>query len=804
MRDQEFTSATGGGPAGPADAGERNLAPATVSPHAPASGAPAVGASRPHESARAQVAGAATYVDDIPEIKGTLHAAPILSTVAHGRLLGIDATAALALPGVRHVVLTRDIPGDPVLATFVHDEPIFARDKVEHIGQVIGLVVADTVMQARRAARKVQAKIEPLPPVLSVREAHAKESYVLPPVTVRRGNAGEALARSPRRLQGQLEVGGQEHFYLEGQIAYAVPKEQNQWHIHSSTQHPGEVQHWVAHALGLENNAVTVECRRMGGGFGGKETQAGHLAVWAALAARKSGRPVKLRLDRDDDFMVTGKRHPFAYDYEVGFDDTGLVTALQLTMLANCGFSADLSGPVADRAIFHTDNAYFLSDVEIVSYRCKTNTQSHTAFRGFGGPQGVILIEAILGDIARELGMDALDVRKRNLYGVEHRNVTHYQMKVEDNILHPLIAKLEDSSGYRARRDAIRAWNAASPVIKRGIAITPVKFGISFTATFFNQAGALVHVYTDGSVQVNHGGTEMGQGLNTKIAQIVADELGVPFERVRSTAADTSKVPNASATAASAGTDLNGRAAQFAARNVRDNLAAFVSGLDACGAGAVRFAAGQVVSPRNTRSFDEVVKAAYANRIQLWSDGFYRTPKIHYDKTTLTGRPFFYFAYGAACSEVAIDTLTGESRVLKIDILHDVGTSVNPAIDIGQIEGGFVQGMGWLTTEQLVWNDKGLLATHAPSTYKIPATGDIPEHFKVELWPEANREDNVGGSKAVGEPPFMLAISVWEAIRDAVAAQQPAGQRVVMDAPATAENVLRALSSGHARQRRPS
>jgi xanthine dehydrogenase large subunit len=756
---------------------------------------PAMAAPVAHESARAHVTGTATYIDDIPEIKGTLYAAPIMSDVAHGRLRGVDASAALAMPGVRDVVLARDVPGDLLLATFAHDEPIFAAHDVNHVGQVIGLVVADTVMDARRAARKVQVDIEPLPAVLSPREAHAKQSYVVPPVTVRRGDADAALAKSPRRLKGQLDVGGQEHFYLEGQVAYAVPKEQGTWHIHSSTQHPGEVQHWVAHALGTGNNAVTVECRRMGGGFGGKETQAGHLAVWAALAARKCGRPVKMRLDRDDDFLITGKRHPFAYDWEAGFDDTGRITALKVLQLANCGFSADLSGPVADRAVFHTDNAYFLSDVEIVSCRCRTNIQSHTAFRGFGGPQGVILIEKIIGDIAHVLGMDALDVRKRNFYGVHERNVTHYRMKVEDNILEPLVADLEAHSHYRERRGRIAKWNAASPVIKRGIAITPVKFGISFTATLFNQAGALVHVYTDGTVQVNHGGTEMGQGLNTKVAQVVADELGVPLDRVRATAADTSKVPNASATAASSGTDLNGRAAQYAARNVRDNLAAFVAGLDGCGAGAVRFAGGQVISPKSARPFGEVVNAAYANRIQLWSDGFYRTPKIHYDKTTLTGRPFFYFAYGAACSEVAVDTLTGESRVLKVDILHDVGTSLNPAIDIGQIEGGFIQGVGWLTTEQLVWNDKGLLTTHAPSTYKIPVAGDVPAHFEVRLWPEANREDNVGGSKAVGEPPFMLAISVWEAIRDAVAQARGDGKPVEMDAPATAENVLRSLDA---------
>ncbi len=752
----------------------------------------AAGQSRPHESARAQVAGAATYIDDIPEVRGTLHAAPVCSRVAHGTLRGIDTTAALAMPGVRAVIDARDIPGDKTLAAFAHDEPVFATDTVQFVGQVVALVVADDVMTARRAARLVKLDIAPMDAVLSVHEAHALESYVLPPVQVKRGDAAAALQRAPHQIEGRFEVGGQEHFYLEGQIAYVMPLEQNQWWIYTSTQHPGEVQHWVGHALGVASHAVTVECRRMGGGFGGKETQAGHLAVWAAIAAHHLRCPIKLRLDRDDDFLITGKRHPFAYHYRAGFDGTGLLCGLDLEMLVNCGFSADLSGPVADRAIFHSDNAYFLEDVSIASYRCKTNTQSHTAFRGFGGPQGVIVIERILGDIARTLGLDPLDVRLRNLYGVEERNTTHYQMKIEDNILDPLITQLALTSRYRKRRAQIAAWNAKSPVIKKGIALTPVKFGISFTATLFNQAGALVHVYLDGSVQVNHGGTEMGQGLNTKVAQIVADELGVPFERVLSTAADTSKVPNASATAASAGTDLNGRAAQFAARHVRDNLAAFVAGLDGVGAGAVRFQGGQVITDKSTRTFDAVVAAAYANRIQLWSDGFYRTPKIHYDKTTLTGRPFYYFAYGAAVSEVAIDTLTGESRVLKVDILHDVGQSINPALDIGQIEGGFVQGMGWLTTEQLVWKADGTLATHAPSTYKIPATGDIPEHFRVDLWPEANREDNVHGSKAVGEPPFMLAISVYEALRDAVA--QAGGEPEAMNAPATAEEVLRAIA----------
>ncbi|MBP9736983.1 MAG: xanthine dehydrogenase molybdopterin binding subunit, partial [Rhodoferax sp.] len=648
----------------------------------------ACGSSVHHESAHAQIAGSAAYIDDLPELRGTLHGAPILSRVAHGKLKGVDASVALSLPGVRALLLASDVPADKMLAAFAGDEPVFAIDTVQHVGQVIGLIVADNLALARRAARLVVPDIEPLPAVLDVRQALAAKSYVLPPVTVRRGDVEAALHRAPNTLSGTLEVGGQEHFYLEGQVAYAVPQEQNQWLIHSSTQHPGEVQHWVAHALGLDNHAVRVECRRLGGGFGGKETQAGHLAVWAALAAAKLKRPVKLRLDRDDDFLITGKRHPFSYDYTVGFDATGRLCGLRLMMAAHCGFSADLSGPVADRAIFHADNAYFLEDVEITSYRCKLNTQSHTAFRGFGGPQGMIVTEAIMGDIARYLALDPLAVRLRNLYSNEavnntvqsgpRRNTTHYGMQVEGNILPELLSELKHSAQYSQRVEAISTWNSSHATVKRGIAITPVKFGISFTATLFNQAGALVHVYLDGSVQVNHGGIEMGQGLNTKVAQIVADELGVPLQRVLCTASDTSKIPNASATAASSGTDLNGRAAQFAAARVRENLAAFVSGLDGVGAGAVVFKGGQVVTPKASRTFDAVVQQAYANRIQLWSDGFYRTPKIHYDKTTLTGRPFYYFAFGAACTEVAIDTLTGENRVLRVDILHDVGRSINP------------------------------------------------------------------------------------------------------------------------------
>ncbi len=766
----------------------------------PASSSNVLGKPHFHESAQAQVSGSAIYIDDIPEIKGTLYAAPILSGVAHGYLKKIDASSALNLPGVKGIVLANDIEGDKYLASFAHDEPIFALDRVYHIGQVIGLIVADSVMQARRAARQVLCEIEALDPVLTIQDAIRLKNFVLPPVHVTRGDASQALKNSERTISGHLEVGGQEHFYLESQIAYAVPLEQSQWLIHSSTQHPGEVQHWIAHALNIDLNAVRVECKRMGGGFGGKETQGGHLAVWATLAASKFKCPIKMRLDRDEDFLITGKRHPFYYEYKAGFNTQGQLRGLELMLASNCGFSADLSGPVADRAVFHADNAYFLENVSITSYRCKTNTQSHTAFRGFGGPQGMIVIEHIMGEIARELELDPLEVRKINFYQPSsggERCVTHYKMTVEDNILKPLIHQLEQSSNYAQRRKEIAQWNAKNTLLKRGIALTPVKFGISFTATLFNQAGALVNVYTDASVQVNHGGTEMGQGLHTKVAQIVAGELGIELDQVRVTATDTSKIPNASATAASSGFDLNGRAAQYAARQIKNNLAAFVCGLDHCGAGAVVFENSCISTPTASRPFKEVVQLAYANRIQLWSDGFYRTPKIHYDKTTLTGRPFYYFTYGAACTEVALDTLTGESRVIAVDILQDVGRSINPAIDLGQIEGGFIQGMGWLTNEELVWNAQGALTTHAPSTYKIPTTGDTPEHFIVQLWQEPNLEDNVFASKAVGEPPFMLSISVFEALKEAVSAgledRVMPCKRIELVAPATPERVLHAL-----------
>jgi xanthine dehydrogenase large subunit len=736
----------------------------------------ATGIASAHESAVLHVTGRAPYIDDIPVPRGCLHAAPILSTHAHARLHRVDTSAALALPGVHSVVLAEHIPAENLLATPAMDEPIFAQTHLLHVGQVVGVVLADSHLQARRAAAEVRIEAEPLPAILTIAQALAAESYVLPPVFVERGSPEAAIATAPHCLQGQFHLGGQEHFYLEGQAALALPEEQGQMRVHSSTQHPGEVQHWVAHALGLQNHEVRVECRRMGGGFGGKETQAGQVAVWAAIAARHTGRPVKMRLDRDDDFLITGKRHPFFYDYRVGFDDAGRIRGLKLLIASNCGFSADLSGPVADRAIFHLDNAYFLEHLSVASYRCKTNLQSMTAFRGFGGPQGMVLIESLMGEIARYLDKDALDIRRQNFYGLSGpRAVTHYGMTIEDNVAPALVDDLAKRAQYDDRRAAIAAFNAKSGILQKGMALTPVKFGISFTATHMNQAGALVHVYTDGSVLVNHGGTEMGQGLFTKVAQVVADELGVPLEKIRVSASDTSKVPNASPTAASSGTDLNAKAAQLAARQIRERLEPLRQPED---------------------RFEDLVQRAYMARVQLWSDGFYATPKIHYDRTKLQGRPFYYFAYGAACSEVVIDTLTGELRVLRVDILHDVGQSINPAIDRGQIEGGFVQGMGWLTTEELVWDASGRLKTQAPSTYKIPAAGDLPGHFTVDFWPHPNREETVFRSKAVGEPPLMLALSVMEAIRDAIGRVRRArglSLHFCLDLPCTPERILMAL-----------
>jgi xanthine dehydrogenase large subunit len=753
------------------------------------------GQSLPHEGAPLHVSGAANYTDDIPLPDNALHVALGMSTIAHGRIKSMDLSAVAAAPGVVAIATAADVPGTNLIGPVLQDDPIFAESLVEFAGQSLFGVAATSYGAARRAAKLAKIEYEELPAILDVRSALAAKSFVVPTHILKRGEPDAAIGRARHRLTGSLELGGQEHFYLEGQVAVAVPQEDGGLLIYCSTQHPSEVQHMVAHALGKKSHEVVVQCRRMGGGFGGKESQPGQYACAAAVFAARTRRPVKLRLDRDADMIMTGKRHDFLIEYEAGFDDNGRISGVKIMLASRCGFSADLSAPVNDRAICHVDNCYFLEHVEIVSHRCKTNTVSNTAFRGFGGPQGMVAIEAAMDDIARKLGRDPLDVRRANFYGTTDRNVTPYGMTVEDNIIPRIADELEASSDYRARRKRIQEFNAASPVLRRGIALTPVKFGISFNATMYNQAGALVHIYTDGSVMVNHGGTEMGQGLYTKVAQVVASELQIDVSLVRTSSTDTSKVPNTSATAASSGADLNGKAAQAACQTLKGRLAAFAAEKFTVPVDAVRFAAGKVLAGSHVITFGDLVHEAYIARISLSSTGYYRTPKIHWDRKTLTGRPFFYFAYGAAVSEVAIDLLTGESKLLRVDILHDVGRSLNPALDIGQIEGGFVQGMGWLTSEELVWDARGQFRTHAPSTYKIPTAADWPKKFNVHLLADApNREDTIFRSKAVGEPPLMLAISVLHAIREACASSE-SGAMPALVAPATPESILRALSS---------
>jgi xanthine dehydrogenase large subunit len=755
-----------------------------------------VGQSHPHESALLHVTGSANYCDDIPELHGTLHAALGLSAKAHARILHLNLDAVRAAKGVVAVLTAKDFPGENQCGPIIKDDPILASELVEYVGQPIFAVVADTHDHARRAARLALIDYEELPAVLHPRAAHAAQSYVIPPMALQRGNAQAALDAAPLRLKGQWQVGGQEQFYLEGQIAYAMPKEAHGMHVICSTQHPSEMQHVIAHALHIPSHHVQVECRRMGGGFGGKESQSALWAGVAALCAWYLKRPVKLRADRDDDMIVTGKRHEFHYDYEIGYDQHGLILGAKVAMISRAGFSADLSGPVATRAVCHFDNAYFLSDVDIRAMCAKTHTQSNTAFRGFGGPQGAILIEYLIDDIARHLGKDPLDIRKLNFYGrneTEGRNTTHYGQQVVDNVVHELVAELENSSEYRVRREAIRAFNANSEVLKKGIALTPHKFGIAFNVTHLNQAGALVHVYLDGSVLVNHGGTEMGQGVNTKVAQVVAHELGLPLTQVRVTATDTSKVANTSATAASTGADLNGKAAQHAASQIRERLATFAAGLSGKNAADALFYEGKVEMGDWSMRFEDLIQKAYLARVQLWSDGFYATPGLHWDGKAMKGNPFQYYAYGAAVSEVIVDTLTGEWKLLRTDILYDAGKSLNPAIDIGQVEGAFIQGMGWLTTEELVWNAQGKLTTHAPSTYKIPAISDCPEHFYVRLFDNTNVADSIHRSKAVGEPPLLLAFSVFFAIRDAIASVSGYQHHPPLTAPATCESILHAI-----------
>jgi xanthine dehydrogenase large subunit len=751
----------------------------------------AVGRALPHDSAHLHVSGRAAYTDDLPEPRGLLHVALGMSSVAHASVRDIDLSSVLACDGVVATCTAADIIGENNYGSIIKDDPLFADGLVQYIGQPLFAVAATSVDAARKAARKAVVDYDELEAILDPLTAVEKKSFVLPSETLVRGDPDAALADSPHRLQRRVTLGGQDQFYLEGHIAMAIPQDDGGILIYSSTQHPDEVQSIVAHATRREAKDIVVICRRMGGAFGGKESQAALFACIAALCADKTGRPCKLRLDRDDDMIMTGKRHDFVIDYDVGFDDKGRILAVDFEFASRCGMSADLSGPVNDRAMFHCDNAYYLENVRVLSHRCKTNTVSNTAFRGFGGPQGMFAIEYVVDDIARHLGKDPLDIRRRNFYGKNERNVTHYQQVIEDNVIDELFTALLASSDYENRRAEIRDFNAGSKVLKRGIAITPVKFGISFTSTILNQAGALVHVYKDGTVQLNHGGTEMGQGLYIKVAQVVADELGIGTERIRITAADTSKVPNASATAASSGSDMNGRAAQKAAAKIRRRLTALAAHEYGVSEAEIDFRDGKAYVADRILEFQELTHLAWLNRISLSATGFYRTPKIHYDRTTFSGRPFYYYAYGAAVTEVVVDTLTGENRVLRTDILHDCGDSLNPAIDLGQVEGGYIQGVGWLTSEELWWDEKGALGTHAPSTYKIPTCSDLAPDFRVELTENlANREKTIYRSKAVGEPPLMLALSAFLAIRDAIA---EGDALPALDAPATPESILRTL-----------
>ncbi|QOI55087.1 xanthine dehydrogenase molybdopterin binding subunit [Rouxiella badensis] len=749
------------------------------------------GKSMKHESADKHVSGEAIYIDDRQEFPNQLHLAPRLSDVAHAEILRIDIEPCFAVPGVVRVLTADDVPGSLDIAPLTHGDPLMAKDRIEYFGQVILAVAATSQEAARLAAAAAIIEYRELDAVLSVKQALAEEFWVEEPHVHQRGDSAAALAKAPHRLQGELEIGGQEHFYLETQIATVMPGEDGAMLVYSSTQHPTEVQKLVASVLDLPMHKVVVDMRRMGGGFGGKETQAAGTACLAALAAHLTGRPVKMRLSRQDDMMITGKRHPFYVSYDVGYDDRGLIQGIEIKLAGNCGYSLDLSGSIIDRAMFHADNAYYLGDATITGYRCKTHIASNTAYRGFGGPQGMVAIEHIIDHIARERGRDPLAVRKLNYYGKEQRNVTHYYQKVEQNLLEEMTAELEQSADYAARREAIKAYNQRSPYLKKGLALTPVKFGISFTASFLNQAGALVLVYTDGSIQLNHGGTEMGQGLNTKVAQVVAEVFQVPLAQIQITATDTGKVPNTSPTAASSGADLNGKAAQNAAEIIKSRLVEMLKKNYQAEEADIAFSNGQVRVKEQYFTFQQVVQEAWLNQVPLSSTGFYKTPKIFYDRSKAAGHPFYYFSYGVACSEVLIDTLTGEYRLLRADILHDVGDSLNPAIDIGQVEGGFVQGMGWLTCEELVWSSKGRLETSGPASYKIPAIADVPQDLRVKLVENRkNPEDTVFHSKAVGEPPFMLGISVWCAIKDAIASVADYRLLPELDAPATPERVL--------------
>jgi len=763
-----------------------------------------------HESAHLHVTGEAIYTDDIPELRGTLYAALVKSPVAHGELIGegIDRAALLAEHGVVAVFTARDIPGENNCGPIVHDDPFLADGKVEFLGQAVAVVVAREMIYAREAAARAKVAVRELPAILTIEEAMAQQSFVMASKGISRGDAPAAIASAAHRLQGQTHCGQQEQFYLEGHITYAVPREDGQLTLYVSTQHPDGNQREAAAALNLTTKDVEVICRRMGGGFGGKEGNASIFSQSAALAAYKLQKPVKLRVNRDDDMMITGKRHDFRIDYDVGFDDNGRILGLDVVLYSRCGYSTDYSGPVNDRALLHIDNCYHIPHLRAMGHRCKTHMQSATAFRGFGGPQGMFGVETVIEQIANTLGKDPLDVRRANLYrdpaisGDPSTMVTQYGQRIEDWIGDKVLDQLEVESAYRARRESVNAFNANHRHRKRGLAMVPLKFGISFTATMLNQGGALISIYMDGSVSVNHGGTEMGQGLNTKMAQVAADGLGISVSSVRVTATDTQKVPNASATAASSGADINGAAINNACDQMRARLAPVAARLLGCDASEVRFHshAAHAGSAHGAPSvpWEKVAKQAWLDRVGLSVTGFYMTPEIKYDFQTLQGQAFYYFCYGAAVTEVEIDTRTGEWWLKAVDIVHDVGRSINPAVDKGQIEGAYVQGMGWLTMEECIWDKKGKLLTHGPSTYKIPVAGDIPEHLNITLFDGSNVKPTPFNSKAVGEPPLMLALSTYFALRDAVSASADHKTVVHMNAPATPERILMACERAKA------
>ena len=751
-----------------------------------------------HDAAKLHVTGAAKYVDDLPTPKGTLHLAFGLSDVARAKIVSLDVEPVRSFPGVADVILTGDLPGANDVSPSIKDEPLLSEGEVFYAGQPIFIVVACSHHAARKAARRAKIEYEEFDPLVGYDSAIEADSVFEETRVYQNGDAEAAIEAADCRVEGEIEIGGQEHFYLEGQAALAIPQENGDMHVCVSSQHPTEVQHKVADSLGVPMNAVRVEVRRMGGGFGGKESQSNALAVACAVAARSTGRPCKMRYDRDDDMTITGKRHDFRIRYRAGFRNDGGIEGVVFDQYTRCGWALDLSLAVADRAMLHADNAYYLPNAKIVSHRLRTHMQSATAFRGFGGPQGMIGMETVIDHAARVLKMDPLEVRRRNFYasaGSNSLQTTPYHMTVEDCVIGEMTDELVESSDYLERRREIRKWNSENPIIKRGIALTPVKFGISFTLTHLNQAGALVHVYQDGSVHLNHGGTEMGQGLFIKVAQVAADAFGQPLDAIKITATDTGKVPNTSATAASAGSDLNGMAVKCACDEIAGRIKTLLAEMHQSSPDQVRFERGIFEVGGESYLFKDAVHLAYVNRVSLSATGFYATPKINWDRLVGRGRPFFYFAYGAAVTEVAIDTLTGENRILRADLLNDAGKSINPAVDLGQVEGGYVQGAGWLTTEELVWDEAGRLKTHAPSTYKIPACSDRPAVFNSALWSGGcNKESTIHKSKAVGEPPLMLAISVLMAISDAVAAcGDELSSYLPLDAPATPERVLKAV-----------